>query len=45
MPTAIITTQAERSTKERMMHNLAGQVVDKTYKGIVIMNGKKFMNK
>jgi endonuclease I len=44
-PTAIITIQAERSTKERMMHNLAGQVVDKTYKGIVIMNGKKFMNK
>ena len=44
-PTAIITIQAERSTKERMMHNLAGQVVDKTYKGIVIMNGKKYMNK
>ena len=44
-PTAIITIQAEHSTKERMMHNLAGQVVDKTYKGIVIMNGKKYMNK
>ena len=44
-PTAIITIQAEHSTKERMMHNLAGQVVDKSYKGIVIMNGKKFMNK
>jgi len=28
-----------------VMHNLAGQVVDKTYKGIVIMNGKKYMNK
>ena len=45
MPTAIITTQAERSTKDGVMYNLAGQVVDKTYKGIVIMNGKKYMNK
>ena len=45
MPTAIITIQAERSAKERVMYNLAGQVVDKTYKGIVIMNGKKYMNK
>ena len=44
-PTAIITIQAERSAKERVMYNLAGQVVDKSYKGIVIMNGKKFMNK
>lgn len=44
-PTSIITIQAERSTKERVMYNLAGQVVDKTYKGIVIMNGKKYMNK
>ena len=45
MPTAIITTQAERSMKDGVMYNLAGQVVDKSYKGIVIMNGKKFMNK
>lgn len=44
-PTAIITIQAERSAKDGVMHNLAGQVVDKSYKGIVIMNGKKFMNK
>ena len=44
-PTAIITIQAERFTKDGVMHNLAGQVVDKTYKGIVIMNGKKYMNK
>ena len=44
-PTAIITIQAERSAKDGVMHNLAGQVVDKTYKGIVIMNGKKYMNK
>ena len=27
------------------MYNLAGQKVGKDYKGIVIMNGKKFMNK
>jgi len=27
------------------MYNLAGQRVDKSYKGIVIQNGKKFMNK
>jgi len=45
MLTAIITIQAERSAKDGVMHNLAGQVVDKTYKGIVIMNGKKYMNK
>ena len=44
-PTAIITIQAERSAKDGVMHNLAGQVVDKSYKGIVIMNGKKYMNK
>ena len=44
-PTAIITIQAERSAKDGVMHNLAGQVVDKAYKGIVIMNGKKYMNK
>lgn len=44
-PTAIITIQAERSTKDGVMYNLAGQVVDKSYKGIVIMNGKKVMQK
>jgi len=40
-----VVDQAERSAKDGVMHNLAGQVVDKTYKGIVIMNGKKYMNK
>lgn len=44
-PTAIITIQAERSTKDGVMYNLAGQVVDKSYKGIVIKNGKKVMQK
>ena len=41
-PTAIMTIKAEPTYKEGVMYNLAGQVVDKNYKGIVIMNGKKF---
>ena len=44
-PTAIMTIKAEPTYKEGVMYNLAGQVVDKSYKGIVIMNGKKFYNK
>ena len=44
-PTAIMTIKAEPANKEDVMYNLAGQVVDKSYKGIVIMNGKKFVNK
>ena len=44
-PTAIMTIKAEPTYKEGVMYNLAGQVVDKNYKGIVIMNGKKFYNK
>lgn len=27
------------------IYNLAGQRVDKNYKGVVIQNGKKFINK
>lgn len=30
---------------EGVMYNTAGQVVNKGYKGLVIMNGKKFVNK
>ena len=45
VPTAIMTIKAEPTYKEGVMYNLAGQVVDKSYKGIVIMNGKKFYNK
>ena len=30
---------------EGKMYNLAGQVVNKGYKGLVIMNGRKFVNK
>lgn len=26
-------------------YNLAGQQVDKSYKGVVVVNGKKFVNK
>ena len=44
IPTAIITIEAERSAKDGVMYNLAGQVVDKSYKGFVILNGKKYMN-
>lgn len=29
----------------RPMYNLSGQRVDKTYKGVVIQNGKKFINR
>ena len=31
--------------KDEAIYNLAGQKVDKTYKGIVIKNGKKYLNK
>ena len=44
-PTAIMTIKAEPTYKEGVMYNLSGQVVDKSYKGIIIMNGKKFYNK
>ena len=44
-PTAIITIKAEPTYKEGVMYNLAGQVVDKSYKGIIIMNGKKMIQK
>jgi hypothetical protein len=44
-PTAIMTIKAEPTNKEGVMYNLAGQVVDKNYKGIVIMNGKKIIQK
>lgn len=37
-----ITTKAENNGA---LYNLAGQQVNKNYKGIVIQNGKKFMNK
>ena len=44
-PTAITTIRTERTMQENVMYNMAGQVVDKSYKGIVIMNGKKYLNR
>ena len=45
VPTAIMTIKAEPANKEGVMYNLAGQKVDKSYKGVVIMNGKKMVQK
>ena len=44
-PTIINVIQEEERVHDNVMYNLSGQVVDKSYKGIVIMNGKKFYNK
>ena len=44
-PTAIMTIKAEPTYKEGVIYNLSGQVVDKSYKGIVIINGKKIIQK
>ena len=45
--TAIETLNIERGTlnDNSQMYNLAGQRVDKEYKGIVVVNGKKYVNK
>ena len=46
-PTGIeaITTKGTKFNANAPMYNLSGQKVDKSYKGIVIQNGRKFMNK
>ena len=44
-PTAIMTVKTEHRYNDGVMYNTSGQVVDKSYKGIVIVNGKKFFNK
>ncbi len=36
---------AEETEEDGILYNIAGQVVSKDYKGIVIKNGKKFINK
>ena len=36
---------AEAAEEDGVLYNTAGQVVSKDYKGIVIKNGKKFLNK
>ena len=44
-PTEIVTITAAPKYENNVMYNMAGQVVDKSYKGLVIMNGRKFFNK
>lgn len=40
-----ISNLATENTKNAEIYNLAGQKVNKTYKGVVIQNGKKIINK
>lgn len=40
-----ITSKANTNNANAPMYNLSGQKVDKSYKGIVIQNGRKYMNK
>lgn len=44
-PAAVMTVKTEAKAHDNVMYNMSGQVVDKSYKGMVIMNGKKFWNK
>ena len=41
----ITNISSETSAKSGAIYNLAGQQVSKDYKGVVIQNGKKFVNK
>ncbi|MBR3399007.1 MAG: hypothetical protein IKH08_04430, partial [Prevotella sp.] len=43
-PTGIENVQVAEN-ENAPMYNLAGQQVDKNFKGVVIQNGKKFINK
>lgn len=43
--TGISAPVANKQVTDGKWYNLAGQQVDKSYKGMVIVNGKKFMNK
>ena len=43
--TGINGIENEAKKNDGIMFNLAGQKVQKSYKGMVIMNGKKFINK
>ena len=43
VPASIMTVKTERTYMNGVMYNMAGQVVDKSYKGLVIMNGQKVM--
>jgi len=44
-PTGIANVAATAKAENARMFNLAGQEVGKNFKGIVVVNGKKFMNK
>lgn len=44
-PTAISQISSKPSQSENAVYNLAGQQVGKSYKGIVIKNGKKYVQK
>ncbi len=44
-PTGIGTVDAAKTVKSGAVYNLAGQRVGKDYKGIVIMDGKKYVQK
>lgn len=45
-PTAgINTVKTDKAVKNAPLYNMAGQQVEKQYKGIIIQNGKKFVNK
>lgn len=40
-----ISSLKDKAEKEGIFYNLAGQRVDKTYRGVVVSNGKKHINK
>lgn len=44
-PTGISNVEASASAKSSTLYNLAGQKVSESYKGIVVKNGKKYLNK
>ncbi len=44
-PSGISNIAANETVQNGAIYNLAGQCVDKSYKGIVIQNGKKMINK
>lgn len=43
--TGIGQVEVEKATENGAIYNLAGQRVDASYKGVVIKNGKKYVNK
>lgn len=43
--TGIGQVEVEKGTENGAIYNLAGQCVDASYKGVVIKNGKKYVNK